>query len=479
MTRRTSLVGGITPSTRTTLASLPPPDRSPTTPCDCETFPAIPRSVRPAVPRSVVLLRTAVVGLGLAMLAAQTPHASSSVFAGDDPAANAAAAPSAAQGDKKPKATESAAKQPETNQAASKDSPKSNDNSKNKDSQAAKDGELKFTRIARDESGKPISLDTTISRYTRSGPGQETITVDLIGAVHVGEKSYYDALNDQFTKYDAVLFELVAPPNTKIPKGGGPRSANPVSALQTGMKSVLGLEFQLEQIDYTQPNFVHADMSPDEFSQKMKEKNESFWTMFLKMMNQGMAQQANGGARTDELTMLAALFSKNREIKLKQAMALQMESMDGAIEALEGPDGSTILTERNKKALEVLRRELQAGKKNLGIFYGAAHLPDMHRRLESEFGMKFVEHRWVPAWDLKLPESTRSPRKRSKSKTDEQPNDNQSEKDPEKKPEQEPEKDQEQPEENAGNTRGGKREADPIPNGEPASTGTEIDSSIS
>ena len=238
--------------------------------------------------------------------------------------------------------------------SATKDVPKSDGNSKNKAGETAKDGELKFTRIARDESGKPISLDTTISRYTRSAPGQESITVDLIGAVHVGEKSYYDALNEQFTKYDAVLFELVAPPNTKIPKGGGPRSANPVSALQTGMKSVLGLEFQLEQIDYTQPNFVHADMSPDEFSQKMKEKNESFWTMFLKMMNQGMAQQANGGARTDELSMLTALFSKNREIKLKQAMAQQMESMDGAIEALEGPEGSTILTERNTPAARIL-----------------------------------------------------------------------------------------------------------------------------
>ena len=154
------------------------------------------------------------------MLAMQTSVGGSSLFAGDDPQATAAAAPKVAQGAKTPDKAEAAAKQPENNQPATKDVPKSDGNSKNKAGETAKDGELKFTRIARDESGKPISLDTTISRYTRSAPGQESITVDLIGAVHVGEKSYYDALNEQFTKYDAVLFELVAPPNTKIPKGG-------------------------------------------------------------------------------------------------------------------------------------------------------------------------------------------------------------------------------------------------------------------
>lgn len=335
---------------------------------------------------------------------ANTAPANKNAPAGEPPGKATAEQPAGEPASKDAASKESATKQPATKQPATKQGE-----------------DRKFTRIARDESGKPISLDTGIARYTRSAPGEEPITVELVGAVHVGEKSYYDALNEQFTKYDAVLFELVAPPNTKIPKGGGPRSGNPVSALQTGLKSVLGLEFQLEQVDYTQPNFVHADMSPEEFSAKMKEKNESFWTMFLKMMGQGMAQQSNAASGASELSMLTAIFSKNREIKLKQTMAIQMENMDGAIEALEGPDGSTILTERNKKAMEVLRRELQAGKKNLGIFYGAAHLPDMHRRLESEFGMKFVDLRWVPAWDLKIPESTRTNRKRSKTSGEDAP----------------------------------------------------------
>lgn len=272
--------------------------------------------------------------------------------------------------------------------------------------------EPKFTRLVRDENDKLLSMDTAIARYVRADGQNPDLVVELVGAVHVGEKSYYEALNSQFTQYDALLFELVAPPETKIPKGGGNRSGNPVSAVQTGLKSLLGLEFQLEQIDYTRDNFVHADMSPDEFSRKMKEKNETFWTIFMRMMTQSMAQQANNPDGTPDLSLLLALVSKNREIKLKQAMAEQMDQMEGAIQALEGPDGSTILTERNKKALEVLRREIDSGKKKVGIFYGAAHLPDMHRRLQNEFGLKLVEQRWVPAWDLKVPPSSRATRKK-------------------------------------------------------------------
>ncbi len=278
--------------------------------------------------------------------------------------------------------------------------------------------EIKFTRLSRDEDGKLLSMDTAIARYVPADPQAAGIVVELIGAVHVGEKSYYESLNSQFEQYDALLFELVAPPNTKIPKGGGERSGNPISAIQNAMKSMLGLEFQLEQVDYTRPNFVHADMSPSEFSEKMKEKNESFWTLFLRMMGHGMAQQSNS-QRTTDLSLLAALLSKNREIRLKQAMAEQLEDMEGAVEAIEGPDGSTILTERNKKALEVLKRELQGGKKKIGIFYGAAHLPDMHRRLENEFGLKMVDQRWLAAWNLKAPPPTKTSKRKSKEKSKE------------------------------------------------------------
>ena len=123
----------------------------------------------------------------------------------------------------------------------------------------------KFLRIVRDKNDEPQAMQTAICRFVPKGSQHQGLVVDLIGAVHVGDRTYYRKLNKRFRGYDAVLYELVAPEGTRVPKGGGqPTSA--VSFLQAGMTQILELEFQLEGIDYSQPNLVHADISPDEFS---------------------------------------------------------------------------------------------------------------------------------------------------------------------------------------------------------------------
>jgi hypothetical protein len=165
------------------------------------------------------------------------------------------------------------------------------------------------------------------------------------------------------------------------------------------MKDMLKLQFQLECIDYTKDNFVHADMSPTEFAQTMKDRGESVLQMLFRMMGQSMAQQSKNP--TSDLDLLMALFSRDRAKKLKSLLAVQMEDLEGLTSALNGPDGSsTIIGERNRKALEVLARELKQGDKKLAIFYGAGHLPDMERRLMKDFGMRRQNVRWLPAWLL-------------------------------------------------------------------------------
>lgn len=37
------------------------------------------------------------------------------------------------------------------------------------------------------------------------------VTLRLVGAIHIGEKGYYEALNKSFENDDAVLFEMVEP----------------------------------------------------------------------------------------------------------------------------------------------------------------------------------------------------------------------------------------------------------------------------
>ena len=191
---------------------------------------------------------------------------------------------------------------------------------------------------------KPIALQTAIASFRASKPEQAGVTVDLIGAVHIAEKAYYQNLNELFEKYDVVLFELVAPPGTRIPKGGKPGD-HPVSALQNGMKDMLGLEHQLACIDYTKANLIHADMSPSEFAKSMKDRGESVWQMMFRAIGHSMAKQSQAGRKetASDFEILMALFDKNRRGSLKRLMAEQFQDIDDMMAAVEGPEGSTLI----------------------------------------------------------------------------------------------------------------------------------------
>jgi hypothetical protein len=266
-----------------------------------------------------------------------------------------------------------------------------------KESPAIAGQESKFIRVSRDDERRPVAMETAVVRYSSAErPGCK---VDLVGAVHVGDKAYYDELNKLFDSYEVVLYELVAPEGTKIPKEGRKSSGHPIGFLQEGMSTLLELRHQLACVDYSKKNFVHADMSPDEFSRTMAERGESFFQMFLQLMGQGMAQSASGEGPNDA-AILMALFSKDRATKLKVAIAQQFENLEGQLAVLDGPSGSTILTERNRKCFEVLDKQLKEGKKSIAIFYGAAHLPDMERRLLADYGLKRDSEKWLAAWRL-------------------------------------------------------------------------------
>src|SRR5204863_101639 len=102
-----------------------------------------------------------------------------------------------------------------------------------------------YIRVTHDSRGNPLALETSIVRLVPEGTDHPGVSVDLISAVHVADQSYYEALNKRFADYDVVLYELVAPEGTVVPKGGGNRNRNALSAVQNGMKDLLALEYQL------------------------------------------------------------------------------------------------------------------------------------------------------------------------------------------------------------------------------------------
>ncbi len=255
-----------------------------------------------------------------------------------------------------------------------------------------------YLRVTRDAEGRPLALQTAVVRFAPGEVPDEGPFVDLVSVVHVAEADYYQALNEEFSRYDAVLYELVAPEEARVPSAGASAGHHPVSALQLGMTRMLELTYQLDGIDYTAENLVHADMTPEQFAASMRDRGESFLAMFARMFGHAMAQQSGGGA--DDARLMAALFSRQRALRLRQVLADQFEGTQGVLDALEGPDGGTLIAGRNEVAVEVLREKLEAGKEKLAIFYGAGHMPDFAERLRDEFDMLPIRTRWMTAWGL-------------------------------------------------------------------------------
>jgi hypothetical protein len=231
------------------------------------------------------------------------------------------------------------------------------------------------------------------------------VTVHLVAAVHIGERDYFEGLNESFKLRDAVLYEMVKPKDQPAPQPGV-ESHSSVSQIQRMMKDALNLEFQLDVIDYTRPNFVHADLDAETFARMQDERGESMTMLMVRQMIDQFAHppEADANAQTPEMQLedLIKVFTRpdgSRQMKLLLAKNLAQLEEGGM--GLDAMDGTVILTERNKAAIAALQRTLKEGKRDIAIFYGAAHMPGLSQQLV-EMGFRPVAREWRRAWDLTI-----------------------------------------------------------------------------
>ncbi len=292
--------------------------------------------------------------------------------------------------------------------------------------------EIPFIRIDKQDA-TARALQVALARF--SDPKDSDVQVDLVSAVHVGDKSYYEELNSIFEGYDAVLFELVGPeakvrknrvaddPSTRASSsegnvakenGAGEKSDSqasaelqaqlaPVSGMQAALKNFLRLSYQLEEVDYTPEHFVHADMTAEQFSQAMADDGNSFWSLMFKIMLESYAEEKKNPQLGGELKMLYALLHPDKAYSMKLLLAEQFADLKKFKSMFAKGSGDVLIRQRNDRALEVLRRELDSGKKKIAIFYGAAHMPDFAKKIIADFGMRYQSTVWLDAWNLQDP----------------------------------------------------------------------------
>ena len=90
---------------------------------------------------------------------------------------------------------------------------------------------------------------------------------------------------------------------------------------------------------------------------------------------------------------------------LKLEMMKNLGNGDDQITALAGDN--VIIGDRNAKCIKVLRKQVKKGRKNIGVFYGAAHNPDLEARL-LKMGYAKAGQEWLTAWDV--PKNGKNPR---------------------------------------------------------------------
>lgn len=255
-----------------------------------------------------------------------------------------------------------------------------------------------FLRFSEDE--ETGRLEAAIVRYARA----DGSSVELIGAVHVGDTAYYDFLNKRMETYDALLYEMVGNPEELKDAEKLAANQNPLRMIMRMVKGILKLDYQLDAIDYTKENFVHADLDMEEFSGLMAERGENMFTILQNAMRSSAKNPdaASTAAPFDLAPILGALASPDSASALKLVMAKQFDSADVLLDAAESEGSTVILTERNKHVMKVISEQIAAGKKKLGVFYGAAHLADLERRLIEE-GYRKQANEWVTAWDIPKP----------------------------------------------------------------------------
>lgn len=258
-----------------------------------------------------------------------------------------------------------------------------------------------FARIASDEHGHPASLQVAIVRYA---PEDQRYIVDLISAIHVGDAAYYQDLNERFRAYDALLYEMIVSadsasgPGASTGEGSGARGLGLVTMMQNGLKDILDLSYQLDEIEYDAANFVHADMTSAMFAESMAERDESLYVYFWRAFFAAMDDYGRDPLGLRDLQLVSGVIASGRDDALKITLAHDLVATSFTPDVFGGENGSALIEARNEHAVGVLEEQIESGSRRIGIFYGAAHMPDFERRLVHDLDLQKTAVEWIDAW---------------------------------------------------------------------------------
>jgi general secretion pathway protein G len=185
--------------------------------------------------------------------------------------------------------------------------------------------------------------------------------------------------------------------------------------LQAELARALGLQFQLDALDYDRPHFRNSDMAMDQLERALEAKDLDFAPI------EGSLTGSSLPGRLAILILRLVRFAD--DFFFEGAIAdgckvvlIDLFSDEALIEQslLQFGRGFTdvIIGGRNQVVVEDVKAILanEPGVESIAILYGAAHMPDMARRLHEQLGYRPAGEQWFTAFDVNLAGSKLSPR---------------------------------------------------------------------
>ena len=286
-----------------------------------------------------------------------------------------------------------------------------------------------YLRVNRPDTNT-VQLQVALRKFTPAG--KSTPVVWLTGVSHVGDKGYYQAVQQHLDAQQLVLFEGIGagrkPPSDAKKDAAKeqpePTPAKPVSvrskaggSLQSTLAESLGLVFQLEAVDYDRAHFRNSDMSV----QQLREVMQGGGTPGKGSVEFEVLLQAMDGSSTLGKLLSFGLkwVGSNPQMQATSKIMIieTLGRLRGDLAQMRGvpADMQRLLTvliqQRNQVVISDLKAELQKPQPPgaISVFYGAGHMEDLERRLVSELKLVPAGEQWLNAISVDLKQTGLSP----------------------------------------------------------------------
>ena len=132
----------------------------------------------------------------------------------------------------------------------------------------------------------------------------------------------------------------------------------------------------------------------------VEERGESLYVYFWRIFFATLNEYAKDPLGLRDMQLLSDMLASGEDDSFKIMIAYEMTNLDSVEDMLGDDSSNAVIGARNQRAIDVLRREIAAGGKRIGIFYGVAHMPDMEERLLEQLDLSWARTDWVDAWQL-------------------------------------------------------------------------------